>query len=183
MRAKLTLFVRCLTTQQYLESYGSYRRRQLQIGLLLWRWRLLLWPRPRRVHLRMHKNHHHHGPNIRSLAATSEELCRVAPPKYSLHMRDAHAHDRLRVRFQIIGNACIKNVGKSQSCMVSKLPIICVICQGAFVLHADDPGDPYPNNPSFIAGGGGFGKVVANLTLRRPAWIFFEVSCPSATLF
>ena len=71
-----------------------------------------------------HKNHHHHGPNIRSLAATSEELCRVAPPKYSLHMRDAHAHDRLRVRFQIIGNACIKNVGKSQSCMVSKLPII-----------------------------------------------------------
>ena len=32
--------------------------------------------------------------------------------------------DDLRVRFQIIGNACIKNVGKSQSCMVSKLPII-----------------------------------------------------------
>ena len=30
----------------------------------------------------------------------------------------------LRVRFQIIGNARIKNVGKSQSCMVSKLPII-----------------------------------------------------------
>ena len=26
------------------------------------------------------------------------------------------------VRFQIIGNACIKNIGKSQSCMVSKLP-------------------------------------------------------------
>ena len=31
----------------------------------------------------------------------------------------------LRVRFQIIGNARIENVGKSQSCMVSKLPIIC----------------------------------------------------------
>ena len=30
----------------------------------------------------------------------------------------------LRVRFQIIGNARIENVGKSQSCMVSKLPII-----------------------------------------------------------
>ena len=30
----------------------------------------------------------------------------------------------LRVRFHIIGNARIKNVGKSQSCLVSKLPII-----------------------------------------------------------
>ena len=30
----------------------------------------------------------------------------------------------VRVRFQIIGNERIKNVGKSQSCMVSKLPII-----------------------------------------------------------
>ena len=30
----------------------------------------------------------------------------------------------LRVRFQIIGNERIKNVGKSQLCMVSKLPII-----------------------------------------------------------
>ena len=30
----------------------------------------------------------------------------------------------LRVRFQIIRNACIENVGKSQSCMVSKLRII-----------------------------------------------------------
>ena len=30
----------------------------------------------------------------------------------------------LRVRFQIIGNARIENVGKSQSCMVSQLPII-----------------------------------------------------------
>ena len=28
------------------------------------------------------------------------------------------------VRFQIIGNVFIKNVGKSQSCMVSKLPIV-----------------------------------------------------------
>ena len=30
----------------------------------------------------------------------------------------------IRVRFQLIGNACIKNVGKYQSCMVSQLPII-----------------------------------------------------------
>ena len=30
----------------------------------------------------------------------------------------------IRVRFHIIGNARIKNVGKSQSCLVSKLPII-----------------------------------------------------------
>ena len=30
----------------------------------------------------------------------------------------------VRVRFQIIGNARIENVGKYQSCMVSKLPII-----------------------------------------------------------
>ena len=29
-----------------------------------------------------------------------------------------------KVRLQIIGNARIENVGKSQSCMVSKLPII-----------------------------------------------------------
>ena len=29
-----------------------------------------------------------------------------------------------QVRFQIIRNACIENVGKYQSCMVSKLPII-----------------------------------------------------------
>ena len=35
-----------------------------------------------------------------------------------------HVHV-LRVRFHIIGNACIKNVGKFQSCMASKLPIIC----------------------------------------------------------
>ena len=31
---------------------------------------------------------------------------------------------QVRVRFHIIGNARIKNVGKSQSCLVSKLPII-----------------------------------------------------------
>ena len=30
---------------------------------------------------------------------------------------------QIRVRFHIIGNDIIKNVGKSQSCMVSKLPI------------------------------------------------------------
>ena len=30
----------------------------------------------------------------------------------------------IRVRFHIIRNACIENVGKSQSCMVSKLRII-----------------------------------------------------------
>ena len=30
----------------------------------------------------------------------------------------------VRVRFQIIGHARIKNVGKYQSCMVSKLPVI-----------------------------------------------------------
>ena len=30
----------------------------------------------------------------------------------------------VRVRFQIIGNVRIENVGKSQSCMVSKLPIM-----------------------------------------------------------
>ena len=30
----------------------------------------------------------------------------------------------IRVRFQIIGNACIDNVGKYQSCMVSKVRII-----------------------------------------------------------
>ena len=30
----------------------------------------------------------------------------------------------IRVRFQIIGNARIENVGKSQSCMVSKLRIV-----------------------------------------------------------
>jgi len=28
------------------------------------------------------------------------------------------------------------------------------------VLHGDDPGDPYPNDPKFIAGGGGFGSTV-----------------------
>ena len=40
-------------------------------------------------------------------------------------IRDSAAlSSELRVRFQIIGNARIKNVGKSQSCMVSKLPII-----------------------------------------------------------
>ena len=30
----------------------------------------------------------------------------------------------IRVRFHIIRNACIEYVGKSQSCMVSNLPII-----------------------------------------------------------
>ena len=33
-------------------------------------------------------------------------------------------HVLLRVRFQIIGNARIENVGKYQSCIVSKLPMI-----------------------------------------------------------
>ena len=31
----------------------------------------------------------------------------------------------VRVRSHIIGNVRIKNVGKNQPCMVSKLPIIC----------------------------------------------------------
>ena len=45
---------------------------------------------------------------------------------------EAHAHARIRteyeyrdaVRLKIIGDAMIKNVGKSQSCVVSKVPII-----------------------------------------------------------
>ena len=37
---------------------------------------------------------------------------------------DTNPANTIRVRFQIIGNARIDNVGKSQSCMVSKLPII-----------------------------------------------------------
>ena len=36
----------------------------------------------------------------------------------------AEQQAELRVRFHIIRNARIENVGKSQSCMVSKLPII-----------------------------------------------------------
>ena len=39
-------------------------------------------------------------------------------------MCSLHTGCVIRVRFQIIGNACIKTVGKSQSCMVSTLPII-----------------------------------------------------------
>ena len=39
-------------------------------------------------------------------------------------MPGLNARGRVRVRFQIIGNALIENVGKYQSCMVSKLPII-----------------------------------------------------------
>ena len=37
---------------------------------------------------------------------------------------DSSGRRLLRVRFHIIGNARIKNVGKYHSCMVSKLPII-----------------------------------------------------------
>ena len=40
--------------------------------------------------------------------------------------REAQRHScaTVRVRFHIIRNACIENVGKSQSCMVSKLRIV-----------------------------------------------------------
>ena len=52
-----------------------------------------------------------------------------APPLEELLFRLTEAQVNssrsfLRVRFQIIGNARIKNVCKSQSCMVSKLRII-----------------------------------------------------------
>lgn len=50
--------------------------------------------------------------------------------------------------------------------------------QGAYVLHGDDPGDPYPQDDSFIAGGGGFGSTVANITLRKGATIVFEIYNP-----
>ena len=50
--------------------------------------------------------------------------------------------------------------------------------QGAYVLHGDDPGDPYPQDDSFIAGGGGFGSTVANVTLRKGATIVFEIYNP-----
>ena len=49
--------------------------------------------------------------------------------------------------------------------------------QGAYVLHGDDPGDPYPQD-DFIAGGGGFGSTVANVTLRKGATIVFEIYSP-----
>ena len=39
------------------------------------------------------------------------------------------AHKMIRVRFHIIRNACTENVGKSQSCMVSKLRI--TLCKGS----------------------------------------------------
>ena len=43
-----------------------------------------------------------------------------APGAFGQQLRTGPMPDAntLRVRFQIIGNACIKNVGKSQSCMV-----------------------------------------------------------------
>ena len=44
-----------------------------------------------------------------------------------------------------------------------------------FILQfEDDPGDPYPQDDCFIGGGGGFGSVVANITLRKGATIVFE---------
>jgi hypothetical protein len=54
--------------------------------------------------------------------------------------------------------------------------------QGAYVLHGDDPGDPYPQDDKFIAGGGGFGSTVANVTLRKGATIVFEIYNPRADL-
>ena len=47
--------------------------------------------------------------------------------------------------------------------------------QEAYVLHGDQPGDPYPNDPTFVAGGGGFGSTVANVTLREPATVLYQV--------
>ena len=41
----------------------------------------------------------------------------------------------------------------------------------AFIRHQDQSGDPYPDIDSFAAGGGGFGKVVANVTLRQKAHV------------
>jgi hypothetical protein len=54
--------------------------------------------------------------------------------------------------------------------------------QGAYVLHGDDPGDPYPQDDNFIAGGGGFGSTIANVTLRKGATIVFEIYNPQADL-
>jgi hypothetical protein len=50
--------------------------------------------------------------------------------------------------------------------------------QGAYVIHSDDPGDPYPQDNTFIGGGGGIGAAVANVTLRCGATIVFEVYNP-----
>jgi hypothetical protein len=47
--------------------------------------------------------------------------------------------------------------------------------EGAFVIHGDDPGDPYPQDNTFIGGGGGVGSTVANVTLQRGATIVFQV--------
>ena len=64
-------------------------------------------------------------------------------------------------------------------------PLLCFqfnVGHGAFVLHGDDMGDPYPNDNSFVAGGGGFGSTVANVTLRKEATVVFEVYSPLETL-
>jgi hypothetical protein len=47
--------------------------------------------------------------------------------------------------------------------------------QGAYVIHSDDPGDPYPQDNTFMGGGGGIGAAVANVTLRCGATVVFEV--------
>ena len=52
-------------------------------------------------------------------------LMRLPPPSPFAARAHAHAHlVPVRVRFHIIRNARIENVGKSQSCMVSKLRMI-----------------------------------------------------------
>ena len=72
-------------------------------------------------------------------------------------MHDACGH--YTVRSKIIGNEMIKNVGKSQSCMVSKLPIIFKrtrsaeprVIRGAHVVQSWD-----------VGGSGGRGRVTVH---------------------
>jgi hypothetical protein len=82
------------------------------------------------------------------------------------------------VEEDVASQLCIPQRGSARGGAERGAPLLCFQFnsgQGAYVLHGDDPGDPYPQDDRFIAGGGGFGSTVANVTLRKGATIVFEI--------
>jgi len=54
------------------------------------------------------------------------------------------------------------------------------IGHGYYMFHMDEPGDPNPEKLAQEGGGGGFGRTIANVTLRQGATIFLKINKPGS---
>jgi len=59
------------------------------------------------------------------------------------------------------------------------------LVRGPLAKHQDEPGDIAPKDGEYIAGGGGFGHTVANISLNSGATVFLDINGPQtdSTLF